>query len=571
MGVNIALCQNNANFIEGQVVDSKSNKGLPYVTVSYKNSSIGTISDLEGKFRLPKDSINRIEFRYIGYQTQLISLQPNPGFVNVLMVEKAEDLREVVVRPLDNDWYYSLLKKCKKNFSSKTQTTKAYYQTQTFVNHRQVELIESYYNVDLLGNAVEDLNLKTGRVGLQFTNNNSSFASLSSSKAIAKLDPFQSNKYFPDNPLHLKNAQIDKNYHVQLIGTYPIESGDTVHIVRFDPKEKNGEYFTTTTWINVTDETLIKLQLQVTGSKKHPFKPMFPDDEIRSIDFRITTNFTSLNHNSVFQHIDFMYKTHYLSRTGNDFEAETNAVLHIYDYENIFFIPLFKFPPDGMNDYRKISAIPYNEYFWENHNEFRFYATQLKNQQFYSQSDTWTGNSMATKNDTSKKRLMESPYFEWSPKRVYIYEIPPEKMNKPADYHTTGFVSDQYHLEAQIFCDRYDYGDTVGFVTSTRYDPYKSFYHLPMDNAAYCFINMYFDLVEIQRRYMDETILSKQPSPSELIDIHDAFQKNINSLQESFIKDVDHGTHQENMVKWNTIIFKELGVNNIDIFNVAWE
>ena len=82
--------------ITGNIVDKKGDP-LVGVTVSLKGSTIGTTSDANGKFSLGIEKIKNpvLVVSYIGFQTQEITPQTNP--ISVVLLEKTEQLEQVVV------------------------------------------------------------------------------------------------------------------------------------------------------------------------------------------------------------------------------------------------------------------------------------------------------------------------------------------------------------------------------------------------------------------------------------------------------------------------------------------
>ncbi|HSN47335.1 MAG TPA: carboxypeptidase-like regulatory domain-containing protein, partial [Flavobacterium sp.] len=84
--------------LEGTVIDSRSNQPIPGVNVVIQGSSMGTQTDFDGNFKLPK--INKgdvIVFSFIGYSSQSISYN-NQQTLNVSLVEDLNELKEVVVQ-----------------------------------------------------------------------------------------------------------------------------------------------------------------------------------------------------------------------------------------------------------------------------------------------------------------------------------------------------------------------------------------------------------------------------------------------------------------------------------------
>ena len=84
--------------VNGSVKDA-SGEPLIGVSVQVKNSGLGTITDVDGNFRLPNvKSGQTLVFSYVGYKTTEVTLKKNlKSLVEVVMNEDAEVLDEVVV------------------------------------------------------------------------------------------------------------------------------------------------------------------------------------------------------------------------------------------------------------------------------------------------------------------------------------------------------------------------------------------------------------------------------------------------------------------------------------------
>ncbi|MDH6307511.1 hypothetical protein M2451_000660 [Dysgonomonas sp. PFB1-18] len=84
------------NQAAGVVVDAKTNEPLIGVSVAVHGTTIGTMTDVNGRFSLaiPQNG-NVLSFSYIGYIQQNIPI--SRSFMNVRMVEDSRELSEVVV------------------------------------------------------------------------------------------------------------------------------------------------------------------------------------------------------------------------------------------------------------------------------------------------------------------------------------------------------------------------------------------------------------------------------------------------------------------------------------------
>ncbi len=82
--------------INGIVVAGEDDSPLPGVNVLVKGSSNGTITDMNGKFKLNVPSKSKLVISYIGYKTQEIIVVDNQP-LHIVLKENSERLNEVVV------------------------------------------------------------------------------------------------------------------------------------------------------------------------------------------------------------------------------------------------------------------------------------------------------------------------------------------------------------------------------------------------------------------------------------------------------------------------------------------
>lgn len=86
--------------ISGTVMDAATNEPLPFVTVSVKGSTIGQITDSEGKYNLQMpDDAQVLVFSFVGYVTVEEPIGSRTQ-INILLSEEVTSLDEVVVTAL---------------------------------------------------------------------------------------------------------------------------------------------------------------------------------------------------------------------------------------------------------------------------------------------------------------------------------------------------------------------------------------------------------------------------------------------------------------------------------------
>ena len=84
--------------VGGKVKDNKGRE-VPYATVYFKDSSIGTLSDENGKFYLESDrTFSILVVSFMGYKANEMELNPGNNLsLEIILEEETETLNEVVI------------------------------------------------------------------------------------------------------------------------------------------------------------------------------------------------------------------------------------------------------------------------------------------------------------------------------------------------------------------------------------------------------------------------------------------------------------------------------------------
>lgn len=82
--------------VSGKVTTADEPDGLPGVNVSLKGTTLGTITDVDGKYSLDVPAGGTLVFSFVGFATQEIPVGPQ-RIINVVMEESSKTLNEVVV------------------------------------------------------------------------------------------------------------------------------------------------------------------------------------------------------------------------------------------------------------------------------------------------------------------------------------------------------------------------------------------------------------------------------------------------------------------------------------------
>jgi len=89
------LCQ--VTLVKGKITDQATNEPIPFANIVFKNSTIGTISDINGLFELQTSTgSSQIEISFVGYKPKIVNINPlKRNNINIKLQEDSEILDAV--------------------------------------------------------------------------------------------------------------------------------------------------------------------------------------------------------------------------------------------------------------------------------------------------------------------------------------------------------------------------------------------------------------------------------------------------------------------------------------------
>lgn len=547
------------------VLDAKTLDPVPFTTIHIVNKKRGTYCNAYGVFHIDKISLSdSIVLSFIGYQS--LVLDPSVHFYSdtIFLEEESTNLNEVIILG-KKDQLYSLIRKSKKTKSVKVKQAKAYFSLETSSKNQQVELLECYYNGQFSAYDIKKLDLKNGRIALANFDNRF-FVSTETSSALNKYHTFDNNSFFPLSPFQLSKKKLLKLYDLQLISSYKDDQSNTIFVIDFEPRKESTDLFSGKVWIDSTSGKLFKLNLEISNTSVHPFTPIGHADSLTQVNLQISKTYEEIESIMYLQSMDFNYSLEYKDRRDSIYIAQTKAVLYAYNYDSLFTLPSFDFSDGSYGDYRKINATPYNNFFWENMDEFSSGDQRQRNNVFVQNESNITNQQLFGTNTYFKKGFLQHPYVFWDEKRIEFGNGAPDSLKRRATQGKT--PSERYKLAVQIYMDVNVSNDSLHVLTQTVFDPFKSFFHFPKSPEGTAFINMYFDLMEIQRLALEEEIRYSKLNESEVRSLYRKKLSEIEILSESFFKETQHGSNPQAMVEWNDYIVEKLGIDNLELFQL---
>jgi iron complex outermembrane receptor protein len=96
MVCSITISQAQERVVTGTVTDANDGMGIPGVSVVVKGTTVGTSTDIDGKYTIPTEANSILIFSFIGYKNQEV-IVGEQSQVNVVLSADTENLSEVMV------------------------------------------------------------------------------------------------------------------------------------------------------------------------------------------------------------------------------------------------------------------------------------------------------------------------------------------------------------------------------------------------------------------------------------------------------------------------------------------
>lgn len=561
------ISQVNYN-VHGVVVDSYTNEVLPLVQVSSKRLKRATQTTNDGVFSLELDSkFDTLNFSLLGYELiQVLGL--NLEIKDTVYLSPETHFIDEVVVLADNSALYELVSSCKKHQPKEKAIAKSFVEIQTFSNDKQLELLQGYYNAEFDGYELVDLKTKNVRFGIQPIDQ-MLYSSLSVSKIFYEHKLFESNELFPGNPCMYSAKELRKKYQLFLNSRFH-EDKKTIVVISFTPKDKKESLFSGKIWIDSASNKILQLQLQINNTSKFPFESIYDFEKIKAVDLKITKVFDIDSEQFRPKLIDFDYKFEFISKQNDTVPIRSHATCHAYDFVNPFINPKFNFSKEREMSrlWSEILIIEYDSSFWKCTKEFTTSSDQEKSLLFLNSSSTISNTQIfglnRSKSDSLSKKTL-GIYRPWNgTTRIFFKDL---GLDTSIQNNLQGVIpSDQYELCVQIYLNISNICDSVFFQTKTVFDPFKTYYHYPITMNTIVFMNIYFDLIEIQRRKLQAALIQLGGDIEKMEQVYQFILNDTEAMSDRYFKEVNRGINTEKLAIWNTFVKSELGIDNISLF-----
>ncbi len=555
------------------ILDKDDHTPLMYCNVGVKNKKVGGITNSDGKIRITVQENDTLLVSYIGYNKKQVPVSNWVKNKTIYLQKINYKLSEVTVLP-DKDYLYDIMLKCRKKMrlNTKQQTSKTYYTIETKANDTIIEFLEAYYNAYFNGLSIDNLKFKQGRFGLGIVARRY-FVTMSTSRAISSINLLKNNQHFPFIPTQCNKRKLKKYFDFHLIGM----TKDYFEIA-FEAQKKRA--FNGVIFLSKKDFDVMKLSLNIENTHQHPFVSIFQSsaDKLSPLNLSLNYQFNLINNQTYIDLIHFDYSFKYFSNRKSSVLNYKEAVLNInskstlyfYDYEKEFILPYFEFD-QSFGDYYSMAGVPYNPVFWYIQTpKIQFSDKQQKGLDYLVKNGRLVNykklnsKQMNVGGLTEEDRFFNYEYHFWSKSKRLILPAVVRKekdSNNPFNF---------FNFKAQLLLDITDCTDSLHCQSFAVFDPLSSDYYLPKDSVTNAFMNIYFDIYEIERRKM-QTALNQ--SHLNLYQIDSLYQKTLDKIEQQtsvYFKEVKEGACTRKFKKWNQYVIDELGIDNVTMSIEYW-
>jgi len=521
------------------------------------------LSNEEGEFHIPIHSLaDSIGFSCIGYAARALPAAAVNEARIISLVPSVTELRSLNVTPAQ-DALYDLVARCARAMRrAGSQRTKAFFELDTRMDEQPVETIEAFYNVDMTGTHITRLDLKHGRIGIAPVGDRF-FVSLSATRTLALLDPCSASEHFPLSPLRWTNARrIRKHYRIVERASNGDDGSLLLHL---SPRDSSGAYFSMDLWLDPNTAHPRSLTLFCWDCSSYPFRPLKPEDRIEHIDMRSNTTFNATTGAPEPEHMELDYTMAYRDTAGLR-AVRTKGVMHFFDRGQPFILPFFRYDEE-QHDYRKITFQPYDSGFWATAPTLVRTGRQERDRGFFAKHGYLTGSTVMPELKTHT--FFESNYAWWSSqRRISLRTLPPPSWlaTPQAKQRTATIAVNEVNLEAQLYLDVDTSSMGNRIFTATVFDGFRSYYRLTEQPITDAFLNIFFDLCEVERRQLDAALRSPGLDLAALRRLHVEATRRMERVTGTYLKEVSLGNDHAAMVRWNEHVRSALGIDNLALF-----
>ena len=557
--------------VNGVVKDKESGEPLIFCHVWNQSSGNGTISNEEGAYSLKCDRGDTLTFKYLGFVEHSLVVREVIDDQYILLERDVAMIDQVTITA-DNEYLYKLVSDCRTRLKADKEPShaKAYMNVISFCDNLPTEHVETYYNSTTAHGSLQEIDYKHGRALLQRHRQGGYFLNIDISKALVIYSIIKGHERLPGNPLQLSKRKLKRKYVLDL----DQQIGNHVAI-SFTPKKNSDNLFSGIVTIDKETKEIAKVIFRSSNHRQKVFRPIGVS-QIDSLDYAIEYGYHSGDNKNRLSYVNLDYTAH-MSVLGtadslrHDMVVNTSSIMHLYDYNAAFILPYFIYP-QNLYDYRLYAVTSHND-IWkvlQGSAQIESNITQKEVKRMLTEKGTVFTDSLTYA--YNENLLFEANYRDWSDTMRVLLPFK-KKILARGNVMTIAdridkqvFRTDNLHVAVQLYLDHISEGPEMVYHSVTLFDPYRSFNHLDESPQVNWYVNIIFDLAEIQRRKMVDEIEASNMSEFALEQIHKKNTSELERVINNFQKECFAGKVKNKIDDWNGYVKDALGVDNAKIF-----
>ena len=538
-----------------RVVDAQERAALPYATVLVKGGTRGTITNAEGWFEVPQQAaMDSLRISYVGYRSVVLPLSAVCNAADIPLERATVQLAMAEVRP-EADLYERVLAASAWLWNAPVVKSKLFFGLETHSDEQPVEVLQAYYSASFKAAMLTGLEFEQGRVGIT-PKDDRHFINFNTARAFALLDIHAKQGPFPRSPFACSSVRrLKKEHQVELVSAG--EGPEGVDHVRVLPRGDARRSFTLDLWLVAGSAQVRALELSCTDCLHHPFVPLLPGGSIDAVDLRYKQTW-STNAPHLPELMELEYITTY---SGIDFRERfhTHAIMHAFDPGTPFIPALFPWRP-GLEEYRMIAWMPQNPSFWQRMRPPLPTERQLRDQAFIAAHDVRASAWYTTQERAHD--LLRPIYTAWSAERRldlgHVQRRWEPRPNGVPDPH-------KVDLQAHLYLALDTTGGEFRHFSVAVFDELRSFHAAPAKPWTRAFLNIYFDLCELERRRMEHALTAPGMDVERARTIHALHVAGLEETLDDLMAATRKGQAGTVLGSWNATVLAELGIDNLQL------
>jgi len=311
--------------------------------------------------------------------------------------------------------------------------------------------------------------------------------------------------------------------------------------------------------LKTREKVSLKIELSVFQLNDHPFSEINEEDQMGELDYTVSYTFDNTARN-LLEKIGFKYSFRYDNNVTKK-QIETEGIFLFYDKSELFSIPYYSEPESIVTDYDKIISQPYDKLFWRENVVLLPSKESIELRNFFNENGVLLNfNSLSENNSLFKDKVIP-----WSKRRIFPYEINWKSITNNNVVSNPGGLktrSKLYNFSVQIYLDRNAIKDSVYYIAETLIDIDKSYCHLKKANNTSCFLNLYFDQVEIIKEEMLKTLRNQEWEKDQVDSIFNHTQLILKKELKAYGLLSNHGKNEKILSFYADKVEKRLKVDN---------